>query len=313
MKILFAGNQRRGVACLRALVGNDHQVVGVLAHPSAETNTSQETVASVARELGWPVLQPVDVNAPDVLASLRLLKPELTVLAGYGQIVKQPFIDLAPLGCLNLHGGKLPQYRGSSPLNWALINGESEFTLSIIRVDAGVDTGDVLAERTFPIGIGDTIADLHAIANKVFPEMLLEIIEAIRAGTARGRRQDETQAAYYPRRFPDDGLILWDLYTAWEVHNRIRALTDPYPGAFTFFQGRRVKLLASRLTERPYYGEPGRVYRATDRGLLVCARDRCLWIERATVAATGEDALPLAARYEKFATLRDLATAGLVR
>lgn len=310
MRILFAGDKPRGVACLRALASAAHQIVAVLAHSGVN---GPATVVGVGRELEVPVLQPVNPNEAEVLAYLRPLRPELTVLASYLPIVRGGFIELASYGCINLHGGKLPQYRGMSPMNWALINGEREFSLSIIQVNAGVDTGNVLAERSFPIGVDDTIADLQRIGDVAFPEMLLEVVAAIATGTVRGRQQDDRLASYYPRRFPDDGLILWDLYTAEQIHNRIRALTDPTQSAFTLYKGREVRLLASRLTDQRHYGEPGRVYRKSGSRLLVCASDRCLWIDRAVLSDSGEDAGPNIARYEKLATVRDLATEPALR
>lgn len=312
MKILFAGNKERGAQCLQALVAHGYTIAGVIAHP-APRGAPPGSVAAMALQMGLPLFQPENANDPRILAALKELKPELTVLAGYGQIVGQEFIDLAPLGCINLHGGKLPQYRGSSPMNWALISGEKEFTLSIIRVDRGVDTGDILSERTFPIGIDDTIAQLQETANSAFPDMLLEVVAQVRSGSLEPRQQDESQAAYYPLRFPDDGLILWDIYTAQQIHNRIRALTDPYPGAFTFFGGRRLKLLSSRLSRRTYYGEPGRIYMKNSMGLLVCAADRCLWVRRVLIEDSQIDALTAIERYAKLATLRDLAVGNLLR
>ena len=313
MKILFAGHKTRGVRCLRALVESTHQVVAVLAHAGGSADEDPSTsVVSAARRLGLPVLAPEDVNAPDVAAALRGFAPDLGVLAGYSPIVRPSVFEIPRLGCLNLHGGRLPQYRGSSPMNWALINGEREFTISIVQVDQGVDTGGVLLDRTFPIGRDDTIVELHRLANEAFPELLLEVIRQLETGTARPRRQDERQAAYYPLRFPDDGIVLWDLLTAEQVHNRIRALTEPYPCAFTWVQGRRVKLVRSRPAVRVWRGEPGRVYQKGPRGLLVCASDRCVWLERVVDAEQGEDLTEQINRYEKFATVRELAAAGLM-
>jgi methionyl-tRNA formyltransferase len=306
MRILFAGNKGRGVACLRALVADGHEIAGVLAHPG---DAAAGSVADVAAALGLTVFTPRRVNDPETLAALRAFAPELTVLAGYGQIVGEEFLGLARRGCINLHGGKLPSYRGSSPMNWALINGEAEFGISIIEVDRGVDTGDVLAQRTFPIGIDDTIADLQRQANAAFPTMLLDVVRRIADGTLVRRRQDDALAAYYSLRSPEDGLILWDQYTAVEIHNRIRALTDPYPGAFTYLDGRRVKLLRSRLSAQAVHGEPGRIYRVSERGLLVCARDRCLWVEQAVFDPAGENVLATATRYARLATVAGAAEA----
>jgi methionyl-tRNA formyltransferase len=305
MKILFAGNKQRGITCLQALISAGHDVVAVIGHPTSKNRDSSGNFVKTAKKYGLQVFQPVDVNQREFLKQVHCFFPELIVLAGYGQIVKQEFIDIALFGCINLHGGKLPQYRGSSPMNWALINGDVEFTLSIIKVDSGVDTGDVLLERTFPISDNDTISDLHNLANSVFPEMVTEVVNIIQTGMERGRKQVDSLASYYPLRFPEDGLILWDQMTAQEIHNRIRALTDPFQGAFTYFKGERIKLLRSSLTKNNYYGEPGRIYRKTNSGLLVCASDRCLWIENAIFEKDGICIFDKIQRYEKFVTVRD--------
>lgn len=313
MKLLVAGKKRRGVDCLRALASAGHEIVGVIAPQPTKDSAKPDGVALAARELGYQVFEPADVNDGELIRRLRSLDAELTVLAGYGQIVKRDFIELAPFGCINLHAGRLPQYRGSSPLNWALINGETEFTLSIIQVNEGVDAGDVLWEQRFEIAANDTIADLHGTANRVFPEGLLDVISQVESGDVQRRVQDDRAASYYPLRFPDDGLVLWDSFTAEQIHNRIRALTDPYPGAFTYYGTQRVKLLESRMARGAHYGEPGRVYMKNDNGLLVCAADRCLWIRRAVFEADGADARDSIKRYKKFATLRDLAVQAVVK
>jgi methionyl-tRNA formyltransferase len=310
VKLLFAGNKTRGVRCMHALLGAGHRIVGVLAHPD-RASTPVETVAGEARQLGLPVLQPHDVHDPALLAEVASWGADLGVLAGYSPIVGSEFIAMPRHGCINLHGGQLPEYRGSSPMNWALINGESEVTLSIIQVDHGVDSGDVLSERAIPVAIDDSIADVDRQANDLFPKMLVEVVASIADGTVMRRREDERLARYFPLRFPDDGLILWDSFTAMQVHNRIRALTDPFPGAYTLFNGRRVKLLRSKLPKTPVFGEPGRVYRKSEHGLLVCASDQCVWVQQAVVEETGGSAFEIVSRYDVFATLRGLAlTAG---
>ncbi len=303
MKVLLGGNKQRGLAILDALAEAGHELVGVIAHADGDSSFVDE-----ARRRGLPLQQPQDVNDPDVLAALRRLEPAAVVLAGYGHVVGPDFLGLAPLGCVNLHAGKLPQYRGSSPLNWALINGETELTVSAILVDEGIDTGDVLGERSFPLGPDETIDDAHRRANELFPELLLDVLESLERGTATPRKQDDAEAAYYPLRFPEDGLILWDTVTAAEAHNRIRALTRPYPCAFTFWNGRRLTLIRSRLADRVVHGEPGRVYLVQGDQVLVCASDRCLWL---TETAGEDGGAPSIARYDRLATVRELAAATL--
>lgn len=175
--------------------------------------------------------------------------------------------------------------------------------LSVRRVDAGIDSGEVLDERTFPIGPDATIRDLHEIANKSFPEQLVETLAQLEKGSLRPRPQP-AGGAYYSLRFPDDGFTLWDQLTAEQIHNRIRALTRPYPCAFTFWRRRRADLLASELLESDFFGEPGRIYRKSKRGLVVCARDRCLRITEAVLVDSGRPLAEEAARYERLATVR---------
>ncbi len=303
MKILVAGNKERGTACLEALIDAGFDVAAAVAHPFPGATPPVRSFAAAALAKGIPVLSPADINAEESCRALAGQGADLMVLSGYGPILEPSTIALFPRGCINTHAGKLPECRGSSPMNWALIHGWSSFTLSVIEVDAGVDSGPVLLDRTFPIGPDDSIADLQAIANREFPAMLVETLARMKDGRLEKRVQDEARAGYYPLRFPEDGFVLFDQLTAEEIHNRIRALTDPYPGAHSFVNGRRVRLLASRRAKRNVFGEPGRVYEVSANGLLTCAKDRCLWIRKWRFEGeTGE-----IRRYDTFATVRGAA------
>ena len=303
MKIVFWGNGDRGVSCLEAVHNGGHDVRMVVSHP-VDGDQWCGSVADLASRLGIEVMHPDNPDAAEVADTLRSVDADLFVLAGYGKILRSNTIEIPDVMCINLHAGKLPQYRGSSPMNWALINGDPSFTLSIIRVDAGIDTGDILVERTFDISPEATIRDLHCIANQKFPVMLLEVLSQIEDRTHVLTPQCGSEASYYPLRFPDDGLVLWDMYTAEQIHNRIRALTEPYPCAFSYFRGVRVNLLASGFNEHDYFGEPGRVYRKSKRGLLVCALDKCLWIKEAALADSGNRLFDQINPYDTLATLR---------
>lgn len=280
-----------------------------MAHPT-DAKAWPGSFAEAAAAAGIPLVQPPDPNEPSFVARIREAAADAVVLGGYGKILKAPIIAAAGGRVVNLHGGRLPKYRGSSPLNWSLINGEREFGLSIIKVDAGVDTGDLLLERVFPIEPSHTIADLHRIANSEFPSMLVEVLRGLRAGTLAARKQ-APGGSYYPLRFAEDGFVLWDTLTAEQVHNRIRALTEPYPCAFSHYRGRKVRLLASALPVEDFFGEPGRIYRISPKqGVLVCASDKCLWLTRA-VLEDGSDLSGTAERYAKLATVRDSVLASL--
>ena len=304
MKIVLWGKGERSMNCLSALHDKGYKVELVVGHPE-EKLKRDVSVLDLANRMKINTYQPEDPNNGKTEQLLNALQTDLFVLAGYGKILKQNIIGIPKIMCINLHAGQLPQYRGSSPLNWALINEESTFNLTIEKVNEGVDTGDILLERTFKISINDTIRDLQNIANRHFPLMLLEVVRQIEDGSYVLTSQDNSQKSYYPLRFPDDGFILWDMYTSRQVHNHIRALTIPYPCAFTFFKGRRVNLLTSELYDYSYFGEPGRIYRKSKRGLLVCAKDRCLWIKDATFLDSGERLIDVAMKYDKLSTVRE--------
>lgn len=299
MRILFAGSRDRGRACLLALRGAGHEIVGVRLNPQTQgTDTAmQEACTGLTCPVDDPSAEPWSVSA------VRQLTPDLIVLAGYSPILPAVVLEVPPYGAVNLHGGHLPAYRGSSPMNWALIHGAATCGLSVIRVEAGIDTGPVLAEYTVPIPPTMTIGELHQVANTWFPQLLLKAIGRVARGEP-GRRQSPEDARYLPLRCPDDGVILWELMTAEQVRNRIRALTRPYAGACTGWQGRRVVLYAGEHSSTPYLGEPGRVYRVTSRGLLIAAADRCLWITEAVMADTGEAAAAVIPRYATLASVR---------
>lgn len=312
MRIVFWGNGNRGVSCLRALHERGYEPHHVVVHPQ-EGKQWYSSVAETAQALGIETSAPHDPNDEATQNTLRKLEPDLFVLAGYGKILREPVRAIPRLMSINLHAGKVPEYRGSSPLNWALINGETTFGLSILKLDGGIDSGEVLCERTFEISVNDSIQALHTIAGEAFPTMLVETVRRIETNSCTSRPQDPARARYFPLRFPEDGLILWDQLSAEQAHNRIRALTEPYPCAFTFYNGREVKLISSQLHEGTYCGEPGRVYRIDGQRLLICAADKCLWIKDARFADDGSPLGAAVQRYDRLATMGGLALEELRR
>ena len=270
-------------------------------------NPDEHNSGALAEKYGIETVRLDDINSHQSEEFLRSKNCDVFILGGYGQILKKNIIAIPKIICLNLHAGRLPEYRGSSPLNWVLINGEKEFTLSVIKVDNGVDSGPVVYETSHPIAANDTIADLHRIANEVFPGMLVEALRRVEQGRLQFREQKASEARYFPLRFLNDGFILFDQLTAEEIHNRIRALTEPYPCAFSFYQGKKVRLMSSKLRETPFFGEPGRIYRVTGEGILVCAKDQCLWIQKAVFEDDGNPLYDSVNRYDTLATLKGVA------
>ena len=277
-------NGSRGLQVLKALVGAGHGVD--LAVASESRSVSPEIIAAVHR-CEVRLQTSADVNGLDFLELLTSLRPRLLVAAGFPTIFRRPLIEIAEEGCLNLHGGPLPRYRGGSPLNWQIINGETMAGISIIDMDEGIDTGDVLAEAEFPIGPEDTIADLHAHANTLFPELLLRVIAGLETGEITRRTQDPTKAVYWHQRNDNDGMIDWCNMTATEVHNLVRALTRPYPGAFTCWNNSRARIFSTSLPTQSIRGVPGRVCYIGGQGPYVVCRDRAVLIKEYEVEGEG--------------------------
>ena len=309
MNLVFFGNNDRGIVCLEELVARGYSIPLVVAHPDA-IPVKQKSVKATAERMGIRVIQPANVNNPDVVRQIAQVATEddIFVLAGYGQIIKQEILGLPRKACLNLHGGKLPQYRGSSPINWMILNGESEGGISIIEVDHGIDTGDILAQRFFEIGIDDDAASIQAKTLKLFPAMLDSTLQAVQAGTATRIRQARNEGSYYPVRTPADGLILWDQMTAWQVYNLVRALVKPFPGAFSYIDRAKVYVWRARLMEEQIIGIPGRIYGVRDGGVVVMCQDRCIMLE--TLQMEGGEVVPasqiIQRRGGNFATARDV-------
>ncbi len=304
MKILFAGNKARGISCLEVLK-KKYDIVGVIGN-KASSNSNYFIDKSTS--FGFKVLQPEDVNDKSFISKLKEFAPDITILAGYGQIVKKDFLSISKYGCINLHGGKLPKYRGSSPMNWALINGDPSFTISIIQVDLGVDTGDILIEKEIPIGASDTINDLIDIANKSFPSLLLKVLVQIEKQSMLPKKQDIALSSYYPLRFPEDGIVFFDQLSASQIHNRVKALTFPFPGVISYYGTKKLKFFNSSMTKIPFFGEPGRIYRISkNKGILVCAKDKCLWLNNIVDYETNEEFKGKFNRYHKLATVSEVA------
>ena len=278
MRIIFFGKGKRGLVCLQKMLQEQENILLIV---SQENDTYLHTFEQIAKESKIEISCPADPNENNLLEKLGSFDADLFILAGYGRILKESCLNIPKINCINLHGGKLPEYRGSSPMNWALINGAKNIGISIIEVDSGIDTGSILASSSLTIDENTNISDLHSWANEEFSNLLIDVVAKIKKGTLSPVRQDEAKSSYYPRRFAEDGFILWDQIDAIDAHNKIRALTLPYPCAFSFFKNRRINLISSRLTSNPVFGEAGRVYRKANGAFLISSRDRALWITQA--------------------------------
>ena len=213
---------------------------------------------------------------PAFVAAMQALQPDFLFSCYYRHMLKQPLLDLPRLGALNLHGSLLPRYRGRVPVNWVLVHGETETGVTLHYMEAKADQGDIVGWKRVPITSEDTALTLFAKMTAAAPELLRETYPLLRAGTAPRLSQDHSQASYYGGRTPADGLIDWR-HSAQQIYNLVRAVTHPYPGAFTFFQGRKLLVWAGQVMAAPVTApaEPGQVTAAR-------AGERACWWPRAT-------------------------------
>ena len=190
-------------------------------------------------------------------------------------------------------------------MNWALINGEKDFSLSIIQLKKAIDGGPVLLEKIF-LSIKTQQSLTSTILQIKNSKMLKTVVNQINDDSLKPRTQDESKASYFPLRFPNDGFILWDMLSAEQIHNRIRALTSPYPCAFSFFDNQKVLLIKSKIDKNNFHGEAGRIYRIENNKLLISTKKGSLWITEAVFESNGSSLASKVKRYQSLSTIKDI-------
>ncbi len=259
MRLVFLGTPAFAVPTLEGIVEAGHQVLAVLTQPDRARGRGQHPAAppvkQAALRLGLPVYQPERVRRPEAVEYLRGLAPDAMVVVGYGQIIPQSVIDVAPLGIINVHASLLPAYRGAGPVQWAILNGETRTGVTTMRIDAGLDTGDMLLKAETPIHPEEMAVELGQRLAVMGADLLVKTLRGLEAGAIVPEKQDPRQATYAPLLKKEDGLIDWKL-PAPAIHNRVRGL-QPWPGAYTTLRGQMLHIWRARAL--PGSGEPGRI------------------------------------------------------
>jgi methionyl-tRNA formyltransferase len=305
MRIIFMGYHNIGYACLQVLIelGRElgDEIVAVVTHADdPKENIWFASVAQLAFDHHLPVYQPADPNDPAFVAATQALQPDFLFSCYYRHMLKQPLLNLPRRGALNLHGSLLPRYRGRCPVNWVLVHGETETGVTLHYMEAQPDRGDIVGFKRVPITFEDTALTLFAKMTAAAPELMREAYPLLRAGTAPRLSQDHRQASYFGGRSPADGLIDWR-QAAQQTYNLVRAVTHPYPGAFTSFQGRKLLVWAGQVIAAPVTGpaEPGQVTAAVPgEGLLVATGDGHFLITQAQWEGEPEFLGPVIATWE---------------
>lgn len=279
LRILFMGTPDFAVPALQALLDGPDTVVGVVCQPDRKKGRGKKLQAPpvkiLAQEAGIPVLQPTSIRTDDFLAEIGDLHPDLIIVAAYGKILPGSLLNLPPMGTVNVHGSLLPKYRGAAPIQWALINGEAETGVTIMQMDEGMDTGDILLPAKMPITDEDTAGSLFEKLSLLGGKTLLEAIALLKEDKLPPIKQDDALATEAPMLTKEQGHIDWDR-PARELHCLLRGL-DPWPSAYGFLNGKRFRFFKPEVIARNGSEHPGTICRADKEGLLVaCGRDNLL-------------------------------------
>ncbi len=280
LRIVFMGTPDFAVPSLKALLAGPDRVVAVVCQPDKARGRgkvmSPPPVKVEAQQHGLPVLQPASVRTETVLEQMRQLAPDLLVVVAYGKILPPALLALPRLGAINVHGSLLPKYRGAAPIQWAVINGEAETGITIMQMDAGMDTGDILMTTAVPIGPQETAGELFDRLARLGGDTLVGAIERLKTGQLAPQPQDHALASLAPMLTKEMGLVDWQL-PARSLHSLIRGL-DPWPSAYGFIDGRRFRFFDPEVVPVRATEPPGTICRADSQGLLVATGDDCLRI-----------------------------------
>jgi methionyl-tRNA formyltransferase len=273
LRIAFAGTPQFALPALRALLGSRHRVVGVLTQPDRPAGRGQHLRASpvkllAATQPGLAVAQPATLKTPENLAELESWSPDILVVVAYGLILPPQVLALPRLGCVNIHGSLLPRWRGAAPIQRAILAGDCETGITIMQLDAGLDTGPILLERRRSIGTHDTAGDLHDALAELGATALIEGIDGLAAGTLRARAQPAEGANYAPKIEKSEARIDWSA-SAVQLDRQVRAF-NPWPIAETRFAGDSLRVLRAHVAgHQSHDAAPGTLLGIADDGLQV--------------------------------------------
>ena len=272
MDLIFLGTPLFAVASLEAILKAGHTVKAVYTQPDRPSGRGQELAQSAVKQAalrhGLPVFQPERIRRPEEIARLAVFQVPAMVVVGYGQILPQALIDLAPLGIINVHGSLLPKYRGAAPIQWAIASGETVTGVTTMRINAGMDTGDMLLKAETPISVSDTALILGERLAALGADLLVETLAGLEKNTIQAMPQDHALATHAPVLKKEDGRVDFNRNAA-DISCRLRGFT-PWPGATTSFRGTPWKILAAHAVVEPLPLEPGAIQANGKRLLISC-------------------------------------------
>jgi methionyl-tRNA formyltransferase len=279
MILIFAGTPRFAVSTLEKLVEASHSVSLVVTQPDRPRGRGMQLAVSPVKEsalrLGIPVIQPEKIrNNDEFRQQLAALRPDAIIVVGYGRIIPQWMIELPRLGNLNLHASLLPKYRGAAPIQWAIARGESLTGVTTMRIDAGLDTGDILMQRELPIAPDDTAETLAPKLASIGAGLMVETLSALESNEIQPTPQDDSKATLAPILTKEEGRIDFQ-QSATEISNRLRGF-QPWPGAHTIFRGQNLQIRRARPLDQSMALTPGELSAEPSRLLVGCGNNTTL-------------------------------------
>ncbi|MGH3264468.1 MAG: formyltransferase family protein, partial [Trebonia sp.] len=293
-RVTFVGAVHEAVPALRALLDRGVEIAEVVTLPAERSASTSGFVdlEPLAREYGIVVRRCANINSVDSVRHVQRLRPDLMVVTGWTRLLSAELLGIPPRGVIGFHASLLPRYRGRAPVNWAVLRGETVTGNTMMYLDAGTDTGDIVDQQTVPITLDDTCATVYARVGEAGAEMLGRHLPALLDGTAPRRPQGPADGPPLPKRTPEMGITDWNR-PARSVHDWIRALTAPYPGAFTFIAGRKLMLWTSALDGSCPGRRPGEVLGHDKDGIQVATADGVIVV--ASVSDAGRAPEPASA------------------
>jgi methionyl-tRNA formyltransferase len=274
LRLLFCGTPHFAVPTLRHLRSqSDFEIAAVITQPDRPRGRGQQVSSSpvkeTASEAGIPVHQPEKIRAAETQTLLETLAPDVIVIIAYGQIIPARLLSIPKLGWINLHASLLPKYRGAAPIHWAIADGETASGLTTMRIDAGMDTGDILLQEKIEIAPGQTAPELAKKMSEIGAPLMAETLRGIASGNLSPLPQKHAEATYAPLLKKEDGRIDWNR-PAQEIYNRLRGF-DPWPGAYTSFRGQTCHVWAEPFSLRTLTGSaPGTLLQEDRQILIAC-------------------------------------------
>jgi len=282
LKIIFAGTPTFGLPCLNALMQSDHLIAGIYTQPDRPAGRGRKLHISAVKEWALlhqiPVCQPINFKDPQSIAELAALEPDVMIVIAYGLILPKAVLDIPKLGCINVHASLLPRWRGASPIQHAILNGDTESGVTIMQMDAGMDTGAMLQKVTCPLTPLDTAESLHEKLAQLAAQPLLATLDALAHNTARPEMQNNELATYAGKINKEDARINWQK-TAVEIDRMIRAF-NPWPIAFTALNEDILRIHKAKVLEMESTQAPGTVLSIDKKGMSVATGKQVLLIEK---------------------------------